>query len=355
VIAAAHSMLSAASYGGLPELTPLRGLTEWRFDPGVALFVIVVALSYRAGVRRVRQSGLIWSRARVVCVAVGLAALIIDTMSFVGAYAHTLFWVYAMQIVVMLMVIPLFFALGMPVELVLQAVRPERAARLSRALDGWAARLLAFPVTSSVLMVVVPFAVYFTDIYEASLRHYLVYELVHLLLVATGSLFFWSVIGGADVPRRVPFAVAIFIAFIELIIDALPGIIVRYTTRILAGSYYTALGRPWGPSLRRDQGFGGAVLWFVGEAVGVPVLAVLLARWIAEDRRESIRIDRDLDAAMSPAPGVSGRPAPTAGTADTADTADTTDGEYTTPWWETDPTIFGDRARRNGWGDSENL
>jgi cytochrome c oxidase assembly factor CtaG len=144
----------------------------------------------------------------------------------------------------------------------------------------------------------------------------------------------------------VPFAAALFIAFVELIVDALPGIIVRYTTRILAGSYYRSLGRPWGPSLRRDQGFGGAVLWFVGEAVGVPVLGVLLARWIAEDRRETIRVDRELDAATSKHPDIAG--------------VSTTEGEppddgYTRPWWESDPSIFGDRARRNGWGRRDEL
>jgi cytochrome c oxidase assembly factor CtaG len=334
----------ATGYHGLAELTPWRGLVSWRFDPGVTAFVLVAGVAYVRGVRRVTSSGLSWPRARLVCVLVGLAALVLDTMSFIGAYAHTLFWVYALQIVVLLMVIPLFLALGMPLELVLQAVSPSRAARLSVRLDGWFARMLAFPVTSSVLMVVVPFAVYFTGTYESSLRHYVVYELVHLLLVATGSLFFWSIIGGADVRRRVPFAVALFIAFIELIVDALPGIIVRYTTRILAGSYYRGLARPWGPSLRRDQGFGGAVLWFVGEAVGVPVLAVMLARWIAEDRRDTVRIDRELDAdagaqlsADPAAPGVEA------------------DQEYTRPWWESDPSIFGERARRNGWGRGEKL
>jgi cytochrome c oxidase assembly factor CtaG len=348
-------LVLAAGYHGPGELTPWRGLVSWRFDPGVTAFVLIVGAAYFHGVRLVRSGGLRWPRARVVSVLVGLGALVLDTMSFVGAYAHTLFWAYALQIVVLLMVIPLFFALGMPVELVLQALAPARAARLSAALDGWFARLLAFPVVSSIVMVAVPFAVYFTAIYEASLRHYAVYELVHLLLIATGTWFFWSVIGGADVPRRVPFAAALFIAFVELIVDAVPGIIVRYTTQILAGSYYRTLGRPWGPSLRRDQGFGGAVLWFVGEAVGVPVLAVLLARWIAEDRRETIRVDRELDAAAAADRQVPAVPpsfdALGAGASDGAPA----DPEYTKPWWESDSSIFGDRARRNGWGRSDKL
>jgi cytochrome c oxidase assembly factor CtaG len=330
-------------YHGPPLLTVARYFTSFRLDPGVLVLVVVIGAAYLHGVRVVRSNGLHWPRSRVISVVVGLACLVIATMSFIGAYAHVLFWVYALQIVVTLMVIPLFFALGMPVVLVLQALAPARAARLSAVLDGRIARLLAFPVTSSILMIVVPFAVYFSGIYEASLRHYAIYELLHLLLVLTGFLFFWSVIGGADVTRRVPFAAALFIAFVELLLDAIPGIIVRFTTRILAGSYYTALGRPWGPSLRRDQGYGGAVLWFVGEAVGVPVLAVLLARWIAEDRRDAARIDRDLDAAP---PDVAAGTSAAAGTVQ----VDADDADYSRPWWESDPSMFGERGRRYGWG-----
>lgn len=325
-------------YHGPPLLTVSRYFTSWRFDPGVLVLVLLVGGAYLYGVCTVRSNGQHWPRSRMISVLLGLVSLIVATMSFVGAYAHVLFWVYSLQIVVTLMVIPLFFALGMPVVLILQALSPARAARFATVLDGRVARLLAFPVTSSILMIVVPFVVYFSGIYEASLRHYAIYELLHLVLVATGFLFFWSVIGGADVSRRVPFAAALFIAFVELLIDAVPGIVVRYTTRILAGSYYTALGRPWGPSLRRDQGYGGAVLWFVGEAVGVPVLAVLLARWIAEDRRDAVRIDRDLDAAS---PGV---------VSETAAGNESPDGEYSRPWWESDPSMFGERGRRYGWG-----
>jgi hypothetical protein len=29
------------------------------------------------------------------------------------------------------------------------------------------------------------------------------------------------------------------------------------------------------------------------------------------------------------------------------------DDGYSRPWWESDPSIFGDRARRNGWGDAD--
>ncbi len=349
---------AASGYHGPPVLTPWSAFVSWRVDPGVAAFIVAVGAVYLAGVRRVRASGFSWPRSRVVCfIFLGMGSLLIATMSFVGVYAHTLFWVYALQNVVLLMVIPLFFALGMPLLLALHGLPPGPATRLAGVLDGRLGRVIVFPVTGSIIMIVVPFVVYFSGLYEQSLRHYLIYELVHFLLVVTGFLFFWSVMGGADVARRVPFAAALFIAFVELLFDAVPGIVVRYTTRILGGGYYRQLARPWGPSLRRDQGFGGAVLWFVGEAVGVPVLTVLMARWIAEERRETARVDRALDGAAQLADDETNRRIEVAGGAELAGEGQPTaeDGqEYSQPWWESDPSLFGDRARRYGWKDRNN-
>ena len=56
-------------------------------------------------------------------VRAGLLALVVTTMSFLGAYAHTLFWVTAAQTALLLTVVPVLLVLGAPVSL-LVARRP---------------------------------------------------------------------------------------------------------------------------------------------------------------------------------------------------------------------------------------
>jgi len=59
----------------------------------------------------------------------GLGSLIIATMSWVGVYQSILFYARAVQTVLLVLVVPLFLALGRPVTLA-AAVFPRGGARL---------------------------------------------------------------------------------------------------------------------------------------------------------------------------------------------------------------------------------
>ena len=106
---------------------------------------------------------------------------------------------------------------------------------------------------------------------------------------------------------------------------------------LIAGSYYQALGRPCGPSLRADQVIGGGALWILGDLVGLPFLAAQLIQMIREDDQEAARVDAELDAVAQTAA------APGAGEADMTPAA-TSDSQ---PWWESDSRFTG-RFQRPG-------
>ena len=106
---------------------------------------------------------------------------------------------------------------------------------------------------------------------------------------------------------------------------------------LIAGSYYQALGRPWGPSLRADQVIGGGALWILGDLVGLPFLAASLIVMIREDEREAAQVDAELDAKAAEAA------VPGAGEAGRAPAA-TPDSR---PWWESDSRFTG-RFQRPG-------
>ena len=131
--------------------------------PGDAALVLVLGGGYLAGARR--QPG--WPVARPIWfLGLGLGFLVIATMSWVGVYQPVLFYARAVQTVLLVLVVPLFLALGRPITLAI-AVFP-RAARASRRSSARAcARILTFPAITTFVLVAVPFVMYFTSWYTA--------------------------------------------------------------------------------------------------------------------------------------------------------------------------------------------
>ncbi len=316
----------------LPAPT-LQGVwTAWQFDPFMAVVLAAAALSYLVGVAAARRRGRTWPVWRSLAfLGLGLGALAVTGLGWPAVYARALFSVYAVQMVLLLMVVPLLLALGRPVELAMTALSEAGAARLRRALGSRAARLVTVPLVTPVLLAVVPFVVFFTAWYPATLGHPVLAALTHLLLLAVGLAVLVPVWEAGAIDARIPYALALLFGFIELLADAVPGIVIRLETHVLASAELT---RTWGASLLHDQQLGGDLLWCIGEAIDVPFLALLAVQWYRSDLRNAEQIDRILDAAPSPA-GSGAR---------IGDGGAGADDDTTRPWWEVDASVFGDRA-----------
>jgi cytochrome c oxidase assembly factor CtaG len=348
-------MLSAAAggYHGPPELTFARGFTSWTLDPWALTAVLVLGALYLAGVRRVRRRGEPWpaSRAVLFC-GLGLGFGVIATMSSIGVYEPVLFYMRSVQTVLLLLVVPLFAALGRPLSLIIAAA-PGIGRRLAAALTGRTVRLLAFPAVTTFVLILTPFLVYFTPWYQAGFSSVLVAQLTRVALLAPGFVFFWTLLQVDPVPRAFPYVVTLWITAAEVIGDAVLGIAVIADTSLLAGPYYHALARPWGPSLATSQVLGGGVLWILGDLVGLPFLAAQLIQMMRVDEADARAIDAELDAqeaalAAAGSAALAGMgPAGATGHAvtDAADeAAQATGAGQQRPWWETDRR-FADRFR----------
>ncbi len=316
----------AGGYHGPPALTVSRAFTSWTLDLPVLLAVLLAGGLYLAGVRRLRRSGAGWGTGRGLAFGIGgLGGLVVATMSFVGVYQGVLFYVRSVQTILLLLVVPLFLVLGAPLTL-LGAAAPRAGTRLDTVLRSRAARLLTFPAITTGVLVLVPFVLYFSPWYAASLRNSLVRELTYLALLAIGFVFFWMFLRIDPVPRAYPYLVALWVSAAEVVGDAALGLAVLASQSLLAGAYYRALARPWGPGLHADQIIGGGVLWILGDLVGLPFLAAQFIRMMREDESQAKAVDAELDAAAGPGDSAAG------------------DSQ---PWWEHDPRLS-DRFRRAG-------
>ncbi|HWG12560.1 MAG TPA: cytochrome c oxidase assembly protein [Streptosporangiaceae bacterium] len=352
----------ASGYHGPPHLTVARGFTEWTLDPWMLALVLVLAGAYLAGVYRLRQGpGEPWPWTRVVNFGLGLAVVAIATMASFGAYANVLFFMRAFQTILLLLLAPLFLALGRPLSLFI-AIFPRAGQWLDRAIHSRAARVLTFPVITTLALVAVPFVMYFTTWYTASFHSVAVRELTHLALALPGFVFFWTLLRVDPVPKAYSYGVSLWITGAEVVGDAFLGLAVIADTNLIGGGYYHALARPWGPSLGTDQILGGGTLWIFGDLVGLPFLIAQLIQFIREDESEAAVIDAELDAReaardaaraarKAAAIAAEGRPKiisaappdPTQETAAAPDEPETDDPER--PWWEEDPR-FQERFRQ---------
>lgn len=280
-----------------PELTPVRGLTEWSVDPYALALIVLACAAYLLGVRRVRQSGENWPIGRAIAFCAGGGGLaFIATSSFLSVYWPVLFYVRAFQTVVLLLAVPLFIMLGRPLSLVIAAA-PRLGPAVQAAVTGRVARLLTFPAITGLVLVLTPFVLYYSPWYAAGFHSFAARELTSLVLVLPGMVFFWTLLRVDPVPRQYPYLVALWVTAAEVVGDAALGLSVIVDRNLIAGGYYHSLARPWGPTLAADQVLGGGALWILGDLVGLPFLAAVLIAMIREDETEAKVIDAELDQA----------------------------------------------------------
>ena len=314
-----------------PALTWDRLATTW--TPNVMALVVVVGLglAYALGVRRLHRQGGVWPRARSWWFGAGLVSILLVTISAVGVYIDTLFWARAVHNIVLLMITPMFLALGAPLGLLQELVPRSVGQRASRALHSTPARVLTFPLVMTVALIAPLYLVYLTPLYEATLRSAAVSAAVSVGLVIAGFLYFWTRLRVDPTPRSDPYLLSIGISVAEVIFDGALGLTL-WLGPLVAPQYYLALHRGWGPDVRLDQVIGAGVLWIGGDLAGLPFLAAIFTRMMREDQRQAAAIDAELDALEIAS-------APTNTTQATPSTSPPESRPQARLWWEDHPEL----------------
>jgi putative copper resistance protein D len=288
--------VALSRYDGPPPLVGTRFFTSWELEPAIVVTLVVLAGLYLSASSRLRRRGDAWPVSRdIAFVGGGLGTIALATLWWPSVYDDTLFWAHMVQHMTLSMLSPIFLALGAPVTLTLRTLPVGGRRRLSAALRSLPAKIVVNPLTGFVLLFGTPFVLYFTGLYGDTLRNSLLHELLHVHFVVAGCIFFWPLIGVDPVPGRLPYPMRMVLLFVTLPAHAWLGITIMSDNAVIGGSFYRALGRPWGPSLLHDQTIGGGLLWATGDLVGLIVLAALFLQWSKADSREATRVDRQLD------------------------------------------------------------
>ncbi len=306
----------------VPPLTAAALLSRFHLDVAGLVVVLAAGTLYAAGLLALRRRGTAeperrWPVVRTLVFGLGLVVVLFATVGGLGVYARVLFGAFTVQVLVLLVGAPLLLAAGRPLELFRAVRRREGRSRVEE--------VLANPLLGPAALPVLTALVFFSPALDAALREPAVGAAVRVLLLAAGLVFALPLLGD-NVPRTsLAVALAAFVGFFELLLDAVPGIVLRLHATLLT-PWFAELHRTWGPSPLIDQQNGGSILWVVAEAVDLPFLALIVLQWIRADQREAAVIDEQLDQQ---------RPA---STSDEGGEAPATDR----PWWETDASVFGD-------------
>jgi cytochrome c oxidase assembly factor CtaG len=299
-----------------PADTPLSiavAAESWRCDIASLLLIVVIGVVYF----RCRPE----RAAPAYCFAAGLVIWALATSSVIAVYAPVLFWMRALQVLTLLFIVPFLLALGRPVATVRAALSEKRQRSLDGLLTSRVGRVVLSPLCTSVAMLGVPWLLYLTPWYVASMAG-VVGALTRIILVFIGFSYFYARLQKDPVPRRYSPLLSIGISVVESLGDGLLGLVL-WLGPVIAYGYYAALQRDWGPSIRTDQSVGAGILWIVGDVLGVPFLAVLLRGLSRHEKQRAKEVDAELELrreeeADAPAPAL---------------------------WWESDPQL-GERFKR---------
>jgi putative copper resistance protein D len=319
----------------LPPLTVSTFFSTWRFDGWVATAVVILLAGYLLAVRAAARRGTSWPRARTAWfMTLGLGTIVIATMSSLAVYSQVLLWPMALQISLLLTIVPVGLGLGRPLGLIGAALPPRGAARWSRALTGPVVRFLTFPAVAPLLVVGTTFAVFYSGYIGATQQHTWVLHLLQFQLVVTGCLFALPMLGAEVLPAWCTQPVRMIFAGVDGLLDAVPAIAIMTSTTLVAHGYYATVNRSWGPTVSWDQTIAGGLMLTVAEVVAIPFVAILFRAWAREDAQHAQVVDRALDLEDLRRPV----------------TLDEDEKPHTLrPWWEVDPGPLGDRAARFGW------
>jgi putative copper resistance protein D len=269
-------------------------LTEWTLTPGAALAIGAAGALYLSGVSRVAARGRHWSGWRGASFAAGLAVLVLATQSAIATRDEQ-FDVHVLQHVLLGMAAPFLLALGAPLTLAMQAAPRGAQVWIGRVVHSAPARVLSHPVVAGALFGLSLFALYFSPVYGWSVDHVLVHEAVHLHFFLVGALFFWVTVGLDPVANRVPYGARLALVVLTVPLHAFLGLALLSTTEPIGPPTQEAAAR-----VRVErQHRGAALMWIVGDVVGLAAGGVVLAQWMAYEHRRGLRIDRALDAAAA--------------------------------------------------------
>lgn len=269
----------------------------WGLDPWALIAALLLAACYGAGVYRLKG---VWPLHRTVLFGVaGLGSYLMISCGFLGMNSQSLRWAFAVKLALLLFLVPLLLVLGKPLELARRSIRPGRLRKQLSSLANWPMKFFGNAIIAP-LVGLAFFAALLTPISGVVRLDGAAEAALTVLVPLLGLVLVLPVTEAGGRTTSAFIVLEILFAFIELLADAIPGILLRLSGTVLDGAGAVSGVHPaWFPNPLRDQQLAGDWLWLIAEISDLPILVLMFLRFSRADKRERAEIDELSDEEMA--------------------------------------------------------
>lgn len=303
----------------LDRPAPADALTQWTLQPVAVVTAVVLVAAYAYGVRKLDRP---CPPKRSWLFGAGIALLLWASCGFLQVYASSLYWIWTTQTLVLWLAVPILVLSGRPIQLARALSGPD--SRLERVLRSRFCRVVANPLVGPALVPVLSAVLFFGPLPAWTIEWKPVGWVIQLALLAIGALMVLPLVGLDEDASSLAVGLSLAIGSFELVLDALPGVILRLHTGLVTSWFDHRAHRSWTPAALHDQRVAGAILWCVAEIIDLPFLVLVYRRWIRADARDAAQVDAVLEAERA---------------ARRALPESDAEVERDAPWWLTDPAM----------------
>jgi cytochrome c oxidase assembly factor CtaG len=309
----------------LDRLQPTGPVAEWSPQPLAIALAVALCLGYALALRRHRRS---WPRWRTAVFGLGVVLLLWTTCGVLQVYNRSLYWVSTSQTLLLWLVVPIVLLSGHPIQLARAVSGP--GSLIDRVLRSKFCRVIANPLVGPALVPLLSAVLFFGPLPRWTIEVEPLGWVVQLVLVGVGALMVLPLVGLDEDASSLAVGLSLAIGCFELVLDALPGIILRLRNGLGTSWFDHRSLHSWSPNALHDQRVAGAILWCIAEIIDLPFLVLVYRRWIRADARDAAEVDAILEAERA-----ARRALPEADA----------EAERDAPWWLSDPTM---RQRLHG-------
>ncbi|HEX2910450.1 MAG TPA: cytochrome c oxidase assembly protein [Chloroflexia bacterium] len=199
---------------------------------------------------------------------------------------YYLFSAHMVQHLLLVLVFPPCFLLGIPPRVWKRLLKWEPARRVER--------VLSIPLLAWFIGVGSMWLWHLPPLYNAALASETVHILEHLTLMVAAVIFWWVVLAPSKYRRLQPFASMVYL-FPASVFTAVLGILLTFWPDVLYPAYLHPVDKlqllslirdQWGISAKADQSVGGALMWSLGGLAYLGGMLGMLARWYKEQEAD---------------------------------------------------------------------
>lgn len=267
----------------------------WSLKPGIIAALVIVALLYFCGSRKVwgrSAGGRGVRRQEAISFAIGWLALALALVSPLEAWGRALFSARVAQGQVLMLIAAPMLALGRPLVAFLWAAPVKWRRRVVRLVNGgwiWGVwQKITAPIAAWLIYTVVVWLWHTPAFFQAALRSDSVHAAQQFSFLFSALLFFEALIYGPD--KRMGFgAAAIYVWAAGAQTGAL-GALLALAPDAWYPAYQQMIAAS-GARLLEDQQLGGLMMWFPAGLVYVVTGLVLFITWLRESEQTTVQLE----------------------------------------------------------------